>query len=214
MRSWTASRKLPRDAKPRTANAPRILSTFPGGRARLAAHLPSKASLFMQKIPALALSAALAVAACSTGTPSNAATDSAALDTSGAQPATAMPFTFASGVRPCAFAYSAEQTSSATACQDPSGSLRRTVEKRRTRASRPITEPSWNQRPSFLMTMSISPLCAGFQRCTGGRPRPGACFAAAATSSSRDFPWVSAMTRKVGAAMARLNVLFPRGGAT
>jgi hypothetical protein len=35
----------------------------------------------MQKIPALALSAALAVAACSTGTPSNAATDSAALDT-------------------------------------------------------------------------------------------------------------------------------------
>ncbi len=50
----------------------------------------------MQKIPALALSAALAVAACSTGTPSNAATDSAALDTSGAQPATALadaPFT-------------------------------------------------------------------------------------------------------------------------
>ena len=68
--------------------------------------------------------------------------------------------------------------------QKPSGSLRRTVEKSRTRASRPIGEPSWNHRPFFLMTMSMSPQWAGFHRCTGGRPRPGAWALAAATTPS------------------------------
>ena len=46
----------------------------------------------------------------------------------------------------------------------PSGSLRSTVENSRTSASRPMGEPSWIQRPSRLMTMSISPQWAGFHR--------------------------------------------------
>src|SRR5207248_1111928 len=55
--------------------------------------------------------------------------------------------------------------------QNPSGSLRSTVEKSRTSASRPIGVPSWNHRPLRLMTMSMSPQWAGFHRCTGGSRR-------------------------------------------